>query len=50
MQDHTQGAYFTREVLRGYQKRRSFRRREIETMACGIVQPRPGSRGGRFRF
>ena len=27
-----------------------FRRREIEAMACGIVQPRPGSREGRFRF
>ena len=37
MQDHTQGAYFPREVLRGHQKRRSFRCREIEAMAFGIV-------------
>jgi transposase len=40
MQNHTEGAYLAREVLRGHQKRRPFRRREREAMAFGIVQPR----------
>jgi hypothetical protein len=50
MQEDAKSPYFTREVLRGHQKRRPFRSGEREAMACGIVQPRPGSRGGRFRF
>src|SRR5688572_28238089 len=50
MQDDAKSPHLTREVLRGHQKRRPFRRREIEAMALGIVQPHPGSRGDRLRF